>query len=108
MKNDSMPKQLMSQGINPSRESMKSTLEQLQKSYFKSNKNTKVAQYYATLVYDKLQNSLTLFRSIRSASRHTGIPESTIRSNLKKHDFYEDQSYLVSSTGGESNGQQSN
>lgn len=105
MKNDSMPKELAPRGIQPSRESMRNTLEQLQKSYFKSDKDAKVAQYYATLVYDKLQKSLTLFRSIRSASRHTGIPESTIRSNLKRRDFYEDKSYLVYSVGGESNGQ---
>lgn len=104
MEKDEVLKVLESRGVQTDPEFFQKVFKAFGLKSQKTMDNQNPAQSCATLVYNKYLKSMTLYPSIRSASRQVKVPESTIRSRIKKNHCYEDNLYLIFVVGGENNG----
>ena len=104
MEKDGVLKVLESYGLRTDPEFVQKVVKAFGLKSQKILDSQKPAQSCATLVYNKYLKSMTFYQSIRSASRQVKIPESTIRSHIKKNHCYEDNLYLIFGVGGENNG----
>lgn len=104
MEKDGLLKVLESHGVQTDPEFAQKVIKAFGLKSQKFMDSQKPAQSCATLVYNKYLKSMTLYQSIRSASRQVKVPESTIRSYIKKNYCYEDNLYLIFGVGGENNG----